>query len=594
MNRLIISLFFIIFFSPKEACSQRNCYEVIVNKGLDSLNLKTPNYKAAFEHFIAARNCWDIKKDLHNIDGLINQTTNRWTADLKTARDSAKALAVKEKDLKERVEEKKKQADRNALINISYILVYKSQKALAENKISDALGYAYWARDTIEVYNKRDSIDREIKFSPFIDGTFGNAVFASFHRKDTLYQPQIDDICYSKNKDRFCTSEFNRGLKIWEIREDSIHILKSINVKSKEFINSISFSDNGENLLVCIKDGDSFIWREGNQNDIKDIKSDTTLIHGEFINKNQFLTVDRLGNCQIRNINNDSVYSKSISKNPFLEVKLDKDKRFAYLRTAHQIYKWDLNSLDKQIDSLPEALPYLYGFEISQDGVYLLTHSKGESKIWLNNPIRIYGEIRFDGVVNSLSLDHQNQKIFIGTNKNLAKLFDYSNQKVEEVKVDTHQMPISEVLFSKNAEYRISTSKDSTFYISSRKSLSSYLGQHAGIITSVVFSRLPIVIQTNEISDMTNREDKLLNILISSSDGLVRLWSTEGNILMNMPLGNVTPIYSGFLEEEKKIISITKEGVVTVSPTYNLIYEKIKTGKIKRIRPQLTLDETNQ
>lgn len=594
MNRLIISLFFIIFFSPKEACSQRNCYEVIVNKGLDSLNLKTPNYKAAFEHFIAARNCWDIKKDLHNIDGLINQTTNRWTADLKTARDSAKALAVKEKDLKERVEEKKKQADRNALINISYILVYKSQKALAENKISDALGYAYWARDTIEVYNKRDSIDREIKFSPFIDGTFGNAVFASFHRKDTLYQPQIDDICYSKNKDRFCTSEFNRGLKIWEIREDSIHILKSINVKSKEFINSISFSDNGENLLVCIKDGDSFIWREGNQNDIKDIKSDTTLIHGEFINKNQFLTVDRLGNCQIRNINNDSVYSKSISKNPFLEVKLDKDKRFAYLRTAHQIYKWDLNSLDKQIDSLPEALPYLYGFEISQDGVYLLTHSKGESKIWLNNPIRIYGEIRFDGVVNSLSLDHQNQKIFIGTNKNLAKLFDYSNQKVEEVKVDTHQMPISEVLFSKNAEYRISTSMDSTFYISSRKSLSSYLGQHAGIITSVVFSRLPIVIQTNEISDMTNREDKLLNILISSSDGLVRLWSTEGNILMNMPLGNVTPIYSGFLEEEKKIISITKEGVVTVSPTYNLIYEKIKTGKIKRIRPQLTLDETNQ
>ncbi len=578
MNKSILTLLILSFCFIGNLRADKSCYEKLIKQGKYFLNLEKPKYKKAFEKFIAARNCWDIKKDRHNIDKLINRTTSEWTEALDEARAEAEKgknkavrIANLERELKEKEELEKKEALKNSTFNFSYLQVALSQQALDKNKPSDALYYAYGARDTLERYNLNEKDRPKIEIKTFVKSTFGNAVFENFKIKKLTHQKEIIDFKISKNQKRFFTlCRETTALKIWDIN-DTILVVDSITKAENEFIHFATFDDEGGRLLACFKNyipqgkEKSKLWKGKNQNPIT-LSHDTTLIQGVFFNKNQFITIDRKGAIQIWDNNGNRLLEKKISNLPLVEIKLNKEKSKAFIRSAYKIFIIDLNSPRGRFTTL-DCEDYAYGMKLSYNEDRLLTFTEtGLSQIWEIADSSKTEIIQSSSVITASF--HPNKNEFVtGAKSGNIKFIAFGNTKGNELalKSPPHTRTIKQVTYSPNGENILSIALDSSFHIIGKKN---YQGKNIGPITSGSFSPT----------------DSLL--LLNSNDNQSQLWTTNGDLRMKMNLKQESTLNSYFLNEGTRIIIVTRNGSIITTPIPEVIYKKIQQGKIKLKEPK--------
>ena len=558
MNKHILILTLLIFSFHQGLFSQKPCYKALVEKGEGLLNTDPPQYKEAFEHFIAARNCWDIGRDIWDIDGQIDTTSTRWTDDLTAKRLRAEAAEHVAENRRKEAEIEKAKAEKSDAISKSYLHGYDSQKALEKNNSSDALWYGYEAIKIIEDYNINQLDSNKIQMPSFVIETFGNAVFGSKEKKEIFtQQPALIGFGMTAQKDRFFTlGRDSIALKIWNIDGT---LVDSIIAKNSEFIHAASFSENGQQLIACFRGGQSRIW--SSQSSPLLLDHDTTIVQGKFIFDQRVLTIDRKGHAQIWN-KDDTKKEKEITDVPLLEVKLNKSKTIAFLRSAYEVFIWNLEDSEQDVKALLQSPTYLYGMELSPKEDYILTYSAGGiAEIWDLEANSKY-KAKHNGVaILTAAFYPQKEEFITGSQEGVVSFVNYGkHQEVLASKSNAHNRQVQKVLVSYNGKNSISVAADSSFHIiaGSKK----YEGRHGGKITSSSFS-----------SDN-------VKVLLSSDDGIAKLWSVKGDILMTMPLKGI-PLQSEFYDSGNQIIIVTRNGKVYLVPSPEVVLAAIKSGKIQ-------------
>nr|AWJ66119.1 high-affnity carbon uptake protein Hat-HatR [uncultured bacterium] len=560
MKNLIYGALCLVWFCSANVQGQSPCYDKLYVAG--KTYLEKGDYAEAFEHFIVARNCWD-KKRMDRLDYYIDLTSSRWTAALEAARKEAEDREKIEAGLRKdaelaKVEETraKNEAQRSANLNFAYLHTNRSQKALENNKASEALCLAYEAYNKLEHYNHSDPPpEKPIEIPAVVFEAFGNAVFATDHQTIELSQTNILAFEMTEKKDRFLTIGRDSTIKIWSISGQMIDSIKN----EKGHILSATFSSKGNQVLICNKNNTAFIWKEGRTSLIELQGHENAVVKGAFINEKLLITISRDGMVKRWNESGNEI-GKGISlTSPLIDMIIGQNKT-AYFRTAYVIYVLDLNQPYEQAVELKHD-QYIFGVALSPDEQRIMTVSADRTiKLWSGDG-KLHKTIEHDSPVYTASFNPLlvTNEIVTGSQNGEVRLMNLDENDQTDQYAVNHTQAIHKVIFSPNGNYSLSVLADASFQIFGKQKAS---GNHRGGINDIVFS------------------PDSQTILSCSEDQSTRLWASNGDLLMNMPLENAV-LNARFYQGGNQIISITKNGIVYLAPNPILVLSQIKNKKRK-------------
>ncbi len=535
----------VLLLTPLGLLSQDHpCYKPLVEKG--EAYLKQEKYQLAFQYFIAARNCWDIPKG-DDLDDRINQVSDDWTQALEAEKRYEEQRKKEEKRLRKVAERSEADALRNDAESSSYVKGYESQKALENNDPDEALILGFYALKRIDDYNRQYPDSSELPIPDFVTEAFGNAVFAE--KKKEFHTGQTDVFAFglAPSADRFYTiSRKGAPLKIWTTEG---RLLDSLTTAPDDYIHSAFFSDDGQRLLACAKNGTSQLW-VGSGQPSTHLNNDATINCGAFLFNNWLLTVDRKGRAQIWNEGGGPELLEDVCDAPLIDIQLNGTKTVALLRSAYRAFVWKLNESGGEITPMPPGQAYIYDSQIAPaNNRILLAKANGMVEV-----LDLQGKVVFKAphttAIVSAAFHPYHQEVITGAGDGGIKRVNYGRKDVFSLKSVGHTHAIQKILTSPDGATVLSIGIDSTFHIFGR---SDYKGRQGGDITIAAFA---------------SSGEKLL---LGSSDGFVKLRSHKGNILMSMPL-RAEPVGAAFIDSDQQVVAVNRRGMVFISPVPEGVY----------------------
>jgi len=548
---------------------EEKIYERLMQEGNTLMEIN--KYKEAIRKYFSASACQVSESAKQKSENKIGLATKLWTDKLEAERSRADRNRKNAEDREKEAEELKRKAEAAAVIIRSYYVAGLSNKALAEDLKKDAFDAAFLARDTIEKHNLFN-VDNLVDIPADVLLSFNNAVFESKKMRENTNHGNIMDMVFSENSNVFATIGRDSSVRVWDTNLTALKVLKN----TENYYLSAALSANGKWLLTTGKNSIARLWNiRGSE--IFPLPHQAAVNQGVFFENDQkIITISRDSTAKIWNLKGALVNNNSTWKSaaPLLKISLSKDQKKALLHTYNTIYLWDLTNLEENPVALrnPED-QLIYDASFSPNGEYVLTTSKSNTRVWHTKSQKeivksIFKDPVFSGTIYSYTEEDNNT--VVGTKAG----FIHSLKK-EDSFIREYVQPILETIRTNNGTGTTvaarsldaillklpSSSTDTTIIIGNDKKINS-------------------MSYTNNM-EVVNQEA----LLVTSNDNTARLWSVEGNLLMNMPMESEVMKASFF---QDKIIAYTSNGYLYSIPYPELVYqENRKTTIIDFISPKL-------
>lgn len=593
---LILYLFLSITFQlTAQVEGLEPCYKSLYEEGKYFLNLSEPNYPEAFKRFVVARNCWD-KPTLDRLDNYINITSTLWVEELDSARIAEKenailqeAIAKQQEQIANAAQQREQEAkieEANALrlatFNSALVQAFQAQDSLEDGKVLASLRLATCAYTNLRTYN--DSIKtliasgknyyKEINIPQNVIKIFGEAVYA--YSGKTVYTKQADilDFELAKTNNRFLTIGRDSTLQIWKltaagmdsillIPTKSIHRLDSI--KNEGYILSASFSEDGQQVIYCTKNHKAFIW-EASEQPIKELAGHKgAVIQGALLKNNTAITIGREGYFLRWNRTTGEQLGEPIDLGlPLLSFTINTQQSKAFVRTSNKVFIVDIES-GKVIPIKGHEGQYIYSMALSPNGENILTASIDQTvRVWDLAGNQVGTRIGHTVPVHTAYFHPKEATILTG-----AKMLRFLNYKGtdNENAIQVAKAEVSKIAFSIDGKHGVALWSNATGRILGSNKVFAAKGAVNAISFSTALNDLkPYFLTGSELKHQTLVDD-----------GLIQIWSVQGELLAEIPIGS--PVLDAqFMDAGQYIISITRNGKISIGLNADYVLGLLEEG----------------
>ncbi|MCW5516167.1 eIF2A-related protein [Muriicola sp. Z0-33] len=413
------------------------------------------------------------------------------------------------------------------------------------------------AENAMKINNSDDPYRDALKI--YRENNFYNIV-----SKETNF---IQSVAFSPDGQNILTGSLENDAHLWDLNGKLIQIFKGHTGP----ISSVAFSSQGDKILTASQDSTARLWKLNGES-IQEFVGHSAAVRSAVFSPDgtKILTGSDDATARLWDLNGNEIWPSSSLENllPFyishsgqiMSVAFSPEGDKILIGTLfNEVYLWELNGQwMRKIGSHSNAI---WDVSFSPDGKKILVGSSEKiASLWdLNgNLIR-----KFEGHtdnVTSVTFSREGDSILTGSIDRTARLWNLKGELLQEFK--GHTAPISSVAFAPIGNFILTGSHDMTSRLwELKKDLLQEFSGHNDFISSLAFSR------------------DGATILTGSRDRTARLWDLEGNLLQKYEGHNGWVISAAFSQDGKNIITGSLDNTAKI---WDLNGDVIKEFKVTK------------